>query len=163
MERLLKLGLVGLAFATTACGDPLVDNLHGPISETALTGTIEGKRFTGRIAIARSAALGREVTIYDHSLAGCSDPIVLEEGELSIELTVAPWHDGARYRLTIFDDPKTIEYRIYGGMPDGIIIGGGLVEVISSGDAGTRGMIALRGVSDEHGTVEGRVPVIFCD
>jgi hypothetical protein len=152
--------------ASAACGGTGASDSGAPVKAQALSGTIQGKSFTGQSAIARTLGSSTQVTIYGKNVT-CTDNVQLMDGEAEILFSVANWMDGASYALNLdlsnLSSSRTVTFVVQqGSTPNNLIIGTGRVEVQKAGGMGSNGLIGLRATDPMYGSVEGTVSVQIC-
>jgi hypothetical protein len=161
---LTTLGLLTV-FAAGCSSDDDPAEKTGPVAASPLTGSIEGKAFEGKSAIARKGFDDGEksIDIYDTAVK-CADFSPKADRRILISV---PWtantqrdfkfslgsSDGQTATFVIERDSKT----------DNVISTQGRVEILEAPtEKGAMGKIRLRAVAQEN-SVEGEIAVEVCD
>jgi hypothetical protein len=162
--------VIGLALSAAACslnstssGD---DGPTGPVASSPLTGSIDGKDFTAKSAVARKGFDDgkKSIDIYDTDVT-CDTFDDKAERKILIDV---PWTAGTTkdfsFSLSSGSSSQTATFVIdKGGTPDNIIATTGRVEIIDAPtDKGTTGKMRLRAIAQGN-KVEGEIPVQVCE
>jgi hypothetical protein len=132
------------------------------VSTAPLTGTIDGRDFTAKSALASksfSDASKKDVEIYDVD-ATCAARPQMKDGSREI-LTSVPWKAAA----TDFGFPgQTATFVVQkGNTPDNLISTEGRVEVVNApSNVGDKGQLRLRAIFEAN-SVEGQIDVQVCE
>lgn len=166
MKLAMKLGsLVILSFFAAACSssDDASDKT-GPVAASPLKGTIEGKDFVGKTALAKKGFDPGEksIDIYDTDVKcdefGASPP-------RSILISV-PWSAGTSkdFKFALGEDGQTATFVIQrDDKTDNIVSTQGRVEILEAPtEKGATGKMRLRAVAKDN-SVEGEISVQVCD
>ena len=157
------------ALTSAACTVNTVNGGNGggsdpgtPVKQQPLAGTIDGKSFTAKVALATAGFNGsssRSLTIYA-SAATCDNQPQLNDGDMQILVDVDNWSAGNAYQLSLSQSATFVEQK--GSTPDNFIITTGRVEVTDPGSTSAMGTLSIRATSSSYGNVEGQVPVLNC-
>jgi hypothetical protein len=157
-------GVAALAGGAVGCGSSDDDAPTGPVSTSPLTGTIEGKEFVGKVALAKKGFEEGEksIDIYDADVK-CAD--FGERPERQILISV-PWTAGTEkdFKFSLGGDGQTATFVVKkDGETNNIIATTGRVEIITAPtEVGEKGTIRLRAIADTH-RVEGEISVEVCE
>jgi hypothetical protein len=171
----MKLGMMFaglLAITAAACTsetDSSSGGKTGPVASSPLAGTIEGKSFTGKFAVARksgfdddpAAAAERMISIYDREVP-CSS--FSAETDAYLLLSV-PWKAGTARDFSFGGkDSQTATFVVKkDGETVNVISTQGRVEILDAPtEAGAKGKLRLRAAADGN-NVEGEVSVEVCE
>jgi hypothetical protein len=161
----LGFGLLIVGASVSACSITATPGPGGGASDPGtavksqpLAGTINGKPFTAKVAIARPgfSGSGKQVDVYDVD-ATCDQQPALASGDHQILLDVANWADGTAYQLDTSHSLTFVEEPA-----NNFVTFTGRVEVTKTGTADAPGTIALRANDADKGSVEGQVQVLNC-
>jgi hypothetical protein len=133
-----------------------------PVKQQALAGTIDGKAFTAKVALASPGFNGsssRSITVYA-TAATCDNQPQPADGDLQILVDVDDWTAGNAYELSLSHSATFVEQK--GSTPDNFIVTTGRVEVTDPGSATQQGTFSVRATSSDYGNIEGQVPVSNC-
>ena len=169
MKLALTLSALGLltAFAAGCSSEDDPAEKTGPVAATPLTGSIEGKAFDAKSAVARKGFDDGEksIDIYDTAVT-CKDFSPKAERKILISV---PWTAGTNrdFKFSLGGgDSQTATFVIQANesdTPRNIVSTQGRVEIIDApAEAGAKGKIRLRAVASEH-NVEGEIEVEVCD
>jgi hypothetical protein len=156
------------ALATAACtvnsgpGGGGGSDPGSPVKQQALAGTIDGKSFTAKVALASpgfNGSASRSITVYAVA-ATCDNQPQPSDGDLQILVDVDDWAAGNAYQLSLSHSATFVEEK--GSSPDNFIITSGRVEVTDPGSATQQGTFSIRATSSDYGSIEGQVPVLNC-
>jgi hypothetical protein len=138
------------------------DDSGGPVASGPLAGTIDGKPFTAKSAIATPDKDGGKtsITVYDID-------VTCESSNPQVDrriLTSVPWKAGTERNLKLdFSDlngSQTVTFVL--GSSNNIISNSGRIEVLEApSEKGAKGKIRLRASAQSH-SVEGEVAVTVC-
>lgn len=126
------------------------------VKSQALSGTVNGAPFTGKVAIAEKDFFDDKamtVTIYDVDVTCDTKNNGIKDGDQDILLSVENWSLGLSYELD--SAHSATFYSKTGGVNH--FIWNGRVEIASSGQ-----QLGFRGSADGAGSAEGQVPLIIC-
>ena len=150
-----------LAVAACSSSDSGEDSGE-PVASSPLSGTVDGKPFAAKSAIARSSGGGdkRSISIYDVD-ATCDDASPQTDREI---LFSVPWKAGTSRPLkldfTDLNGSQTVTFVV--GKSNNIISNSGRIEVLEAPtEKGTTGKIRVRASADGH-SVEGEIAVQVC-
>lgn len=123
-----------------------------------LSGTVNGKPFTAKVAIARPGFSSGEKQIDIYSVdATCDMQPQLAAGDHEILVTVKDWTEGASYQLDFSHSLTFVE-----APAQNFITFTGRVEILKAGSDTEPGMLAVRADDQEKGSVEGQIKVVNC-
>jgi hypothetical protein len=155
-----SLALMGCSITSVPGSSGTQSDPGTSVKSQPLAGTINGKPFTAKVALARpgfsKTSGGKELDIYSND-ATCDKPPSLLPGDHKILLSVNAWADGSSYQLdlshslTFFEQPS-----------ENYVTFTGRVEVVKAGSDTDPGMIGVRASDADKGSVEGQVKVINC-
>jgi hypothetical protein len=162
---LTALGLV-TAFAAGCSSDDDPAEKTGPVAASPLTGSIEGKTFAAKSAVARKGFEDGEksIDIYDTAVT-CEDFSPKAERRILISV---PWTAGTQrdFKLSLGGaDGQTATFVIErdSTTTDNVVSAQGRVEIIDAPtEKGATGKIRLRAVAQDN-NVEGEIAVAVCD
>lgn len=154
------------AFAVLSVGcsssDSDGDDSGGPVASSPLSGTIDGKPFEAKSAIATPDPKDGEasITVYDIE-ATCETMNPQVDRRI---LTSVPWTPGTERNLKLdFTDMKgsqTVTFVL--GSSNNIISNSGRIEILEApSEKGAKGKIRLRASAQSH-RVEGEIAVTVC-
>ncbi len=128
------------------------------VKTQALSGTINGKAFTAKTAIARAGFSSgeKQIDIYDVD-ATCDMQPQLAAGDHEILVTVKDWTEGSSYQLDFSHSLTFVE-----APADNFVTFTGRVEILKAGSDTEPGMIAVRADDMSKGSVEGQIQVLNC-
>jgi hypothetical protein len=161
----LGCGLLVVSASICACSITATPGSGGGASDPGtavksqpLAGTINGKPFTAKVAIARPgfSGSGKQIDVYDVD-ATCDQQPALASGDHEILLDVASWTDGAAYQLDTGHSLTFVEEPA-----NNFVTFTGRVEVTKAGTSEEPGTISLRANDEDKGSVEGQVKVLNC-
>jgi len=157
---LLAAGVFGCSVSTT---NPLggLGSSTDPgtaVKAQPLAGTINGKPFAAKVAIARPgfSGTGKSLDVYATD-ATCDSPPTLASGDHKILVEVGTWADGAAFQLDSAHSVTFVEEPA-----NNFVTFTGRLEVIKAGTATEPGMIGLRADDQSKGSVEGQIQVLNC-
>ncbi len=124
------------------------------VAKQPLTGNVQGKAFTGKVAISKTSFGSKSITIYEKD-ATCANTPALSDGR-SVFFTPESWADGATFALS---SSRTATF-----YSSGTNLGAskGRVEVVTIGNATTPGTLRIRATYSSDTKIEGEVPVYTC-
>lgn len=149
------------AFALAACTSTDDEDSGGPVAVTPLKGTIGGKEFVGKVAIASpgSSDSKRQISIYNVDV-DCSGEKQKAEQQI---LTSVEWTAGVskNLKLDFSGESQTVTFVTAPG--ENVISVQGRIEIIEAPtDANAQGKLRLRATADDN-HVEGEIPVLVCE
>ncbi len=155
--------LSGLSVVGCSSADEDGGDSGGPVASSPLEGTIDGKPFTAKSALARPSGDSGEVmiTVYDVD-AKCDGASPQVDRRI---LTSVPWKANTARNLKLdFSDVKgsqTVTFVL--GSSNNIISNSGRIEILDAPSGkNEKGKIRLRASAREH-RVEGEVEVQVCE
>ncbi len=137
------------------------DDSGGPVASSPLSGTIDGKPFVAKSAIATPDKDGEaSITVYDIE-ATCDGQSPEVDRRI---LTSVPWTAGTERNLKLdFTDmagSQTVTFVL--GSSNNIISNSGRIEILEApSEKGAKGKIRLRASAQSH-SVEGEIAVTVC-
>jgi hypothetical protein len=165
MNLVVLVGVAALAGGAVGCGSSDDDAPTGPVSASPLTGTIEGKEFVGKVALAKKGFEEGEksIDIYDADVS-CAD-FGGERPPRWIMISV-PWTPATEkdFKFGLGGDNQTATFVVQkDGETNNIIATTGRVEIITAPtEVGEKGKIRLRAIADTN-KVEGEISVEVCE
>ncbi len=141
----------------------------GPVAAKPLAGSIEGKTFSAKTALAHKSGFSsdaddgkRSIDIYEDEVS-CDD--FGHKSDRSILFSV-PWKAGTQrdFKLDFSSEGQTATFVIQrDGKTDNIISTQGRVEIIEAPtEKGSKGKIRIRATAQSN-SVEGEIAVTMCD
>ncbi len=129
-----------------------------PVKAQALSGTIKGKPFAAKVAIARPgfSSGGKSLDIYAVD-ATCDKQPQLAAGDHKILASVDTWADGTAFQLDSTHSVTFLE-----APSNNFVTFTGRLEVVKAGTATEPGLLALRADDQSSGAVEGQIKVLNC-
>ena len=167
MKLAIIFGLSFAALSAVGCGSSSSsdDGPTGPVAATPLTGSVDGKDFTAKSALAKKGfdEGKKSIDIYDHDVS-CDTFDDKSERKILIDV---PWTAGTAKDFSFSlsgGGGQTATFVIdKNGTPDNIIATTGRVEVLDApADKGATGKIRLRAIAQGN-KVEGEIPVQVCE
>lgn len=161
---ILGLSVVGLCAVGCSSSSSSDDEPTGPVAATPLTGSVDGKDFTAKSALAKNGFDDgkKSIDIYDHDVS-CDSFDDKSERKILIDV---PWQTGTTkdFSFSLSGGGQTATFVIdKNGTPDNIIATTGRVEIVDAPtDKGATGKIRLRAIA-EGNKVEGEIPVQVCE
>jgi hypothetical protein len=157
----LSIAAFGCSVTTTPAGsgDGMPASDPGtPVKSQPLAGTINGKPFTGAVALAHPGSSGskKSVEVYGAD-ATCDKPAPLATGDHKILVSVDGWTDGSAYELDLNHSLTFVEEP-----GNNFITFSGRVEVVKAGTNADPGTLRIRANDGDKGSVEGEVKVLSC-
>lgn len=157
-----------LALVLVGCGgegdSPSTPSTQSSVPDAALEGTLGGRPFVARSALAHappdpSDTTHKWIDIYDVEVS-CDD--FFPSTDRSIIASV-PWKAGTAYS---FDYKQNVTFVIddADGTPVNYLVSTGRLELVDAPTAvGAKGRLKLRASNDKAGSVEGSVDVTVCE